>query len=63
MDFSGLMEMEKDKQDSVLDEIVEIKLKNQGHFWNLYRDGEKEMKENRSKSCLGKSKIFTHLFT
>ena len=54
MDFSGLMEIEKDKQDSVLDEIVELKLRNQGHFWNFYRNGEKEMKENSSKSCLGK---------
>ena len=60
MDFSGLMSetgIEEDKhesRDSILDDIVELKLKNQGHFWNLYRDGEKEMKENRSKSCLGK---------
>ena len=63
MDFSGLMSetgIEEDKhesRDSVLDDIVELKLKNQGHFWNLYRNGEKEMKENCSKSCLGKYKL------
>ena len=54
MDFTGIMEIGKKEQDSVLDDIVELKLKNQGHFWNLYRNGEKEMQESRSKSCLGK---------
>ena len=41
-------------RDSVLDDIVKLKLKYQEHFWTPYTKGFKKKKENCSKSFLGK---------
>ena len=62
MNFAGLMLNEEDKQDSgsgdsVLDDIVELKLKYQENFWDHYTNGFKGKKENCSKSFLGKLKV------
>ena len=48
MDFTGLM-LETDSSDSVLDDIVELKLKYQEYFWSYYIS-----KKEKRRSCLGK---------
>ena len=54
MDFTGLM-LETEKEnikksgDSVLDDIVELKLKYQEYFWNYYA-----MEKEQKGKCLGK---------
>ena len=48
MDFTGLM-LETDSSDSVLDDIVELKLKYQEYFWSYYVS-----KKEKKRSCLGK---------
>ena len=80
MDFSGLMLDGEDKRDSglmswfrkesgagdsVLDDIVELKLKYQENFWDPYINGFRgkkkqkriQRKENCSKSFLSKLKV------
>ena len=69
LDFTGLMLDGEDKQDSglmswfrkksgsgdsILHDLVELKLKYQEHFWDPYTNGFKGKKENCSKSFLGK---------
>ena len=48
MDFTELM-LETDSSDSVLDDIVELKLKYQEYFWSYYIS-----KKEKRRSCLGK---------
>ena len=64
---SGLMSLFRKKSgsgDSILHDIVELKLKYQEYFWDHYKNGFKGKKENCSKSFIGKfqsSNIINHL--
>ena len=40
--------------DSVLDDLMDIKLKYQGYFWDNYTNGFRRDKKEKEETCLGK---------